>query len=128
MAYAVGNLSNVAVDLGEFTKADALVKESLQLYQELAFEWDLALMIGNASGVAAGFGLAKRAIRLAGASAAHRERIGVSLPALFKERFTQIIEPARRKLDRTEQEIAWREGQKMTLEHAVEYALTGSVV
>ncbi|MEZ4663665.1 MAG: tetratricopeptide repeat protein [Caldilineaceae bacterium] len=79
IAHAVGNLSNVAVDLGEFTKADALVKESLQLYQELAFEWDLALMIGNASGVAAGLGQAKRAIRLAGASAAHREILRVLL-------------------------------------------------
>lgn len=125
MAHAVGNLSSVAVDLGEFIKADELVKESLHLYQALNFEWDLALTIGNASGVAAGFGQARRAIRLAGASAAHRERIGVSLPPMFKERFERMIESARQKLDQSEQETAWREGQEMTLEYAVEDALTG---
>lgn len=126
MAHAVGNLSSVAVDMGEFTKADELVQESLHLYQALAFEWDLALTIGNASGVAAGFGQARRAIRLAGASAAHRERIGVSLPPMFKERFERMVEPARQKLDQLEQESAWRQGQEMTLEQAVEYALTSS--
>lgn len=128
IAHAVGNLSSVAVDLGEFTKADELVQESLHLYQALAFEWDLALTIGNASGVAAGFGQARRAIRLAGASAAHRERIGVSLPSMFKERFERMIESARQKLDQSEQETAWRQGQEMTLEQAVEYALTSSDV
>jgi hypothetical protein len=128
IAFAIGNLSSVALELGDYVTADRLVKESLQRYRDLGFEWELALTIGNAAGVAAGLGQPERSIRLAGASAAHRERIGVSLPPVFKARFERMIASARQALAESAQTRVWEEGQTMTLEQATEYALNNSSV
>lgn len=128
IAYAIDNLSRVALELGDYVTADRLVKESLQRYRDLGFEWELALTIGNAAGVAAGLGQPERSIRLAGASAAHRERIGVSLPPVFKARFERMIVSARQALAESVQTRVWEEGQTMTLEQATEYALNNSPV
>jgi tetratricopeptide (TPR) repeat protein len=128
IARALGNLGNVTLDLGDYMAADRLVKESLQRYRNLGFEWELAGIIGTAAGVAAGLGQAEHAIRLAGASAAHRERIDVSLPPAFKARFEQMIAPARQALAESVQVRLWEEGQAMTLEQATEYALGNSPV
>lgn len=123
MAYAIGNLGNVAVELGDCAAADKLVKESVSRYRDLGLEWELAGAIGVAAGVAASLGQAQRAIRLAGASTAQRERIGVSLPPAFKERYERMIASARQALPEQAQAKAWAEGQAMTLEQATEYAL-----
>jgi non-specific serine/threonine protein kinase len=122
-AYAIDNLGRVKLELGDYVTANKLVQESLQRYRDLNLEWELALTIGNAAGVAAGLGQLERSIRLAGASAAHRERIGVSLPPAFKDRFERIIESARQALAESAQAKVWEEGQAMTLEQAAEYAL-----
>ena len=127
-AFAVGGLSNVALEQADYVMAGRLVHESLQRYRELGFEWELALTVGNAAGVAAGLGQPERAVRLAGASAAHRERISVSLPPMFKERFERMIGPARKVLDETSQTLAWEEGAAMTLEQAVKYALDSASI
>lgn len=122
-AVAIGNLGSTAVAAGDYETAAKLVKESLQRYRALNYEWDLAQTIGNAAGVAAGFGQFKRAIRLAGASASHRARIGVSLPPIQNQRFEQMIVSARQALNEEIQKTLWAEGQAMTLDEAVEYAL-----
>ncbi|MEZ4736962.1 MAG: GNAT family N-acetyltransferase [Caldilineaceae bacterium] len=123
LAVAIGNLGSTAVAAGDYETAAKLVKESLQRYRALNYEWDLAQTIGNAAGVAAGFGQFKRAMRLAGASAAHRARIGVSLPPIQNQRFEQMIVSARQALTEEIQKTLWAEGQAMTLDEAVEYAL-----
>ncbi len=123
---AMGNLTSVTLDLGDYERADQLVKEGLQRCREQKSEWGLALAIGTAAGVAAGVGQSERAIRLAGASAAHRERIGVSLPPVFEARFERVIASARQELAESVQQRLWEEGQTMTLEQATEYALNNS--
>ncbi|MEM7125567.1 MAG: tetratricopeptide repeat protein [Chloroflexota bacterium] len=123
LAVIMGNLASTAVVAGDFSRADPLVKECLQRHRELDAEWELAQMVGTAAGVAAGFGQHERAICLAGASAAHRERIGVSLPPIQSERFEQMIVSARQALDESTQARLWDEGLSMTLDQAVNYAL-----
>ncbi len=127
-ARAVGNLSNVTLELGDYVTADRLAQESLQRYRDLGLEWELVGAIGIAAGVTAGLGQPERSIRLAGASAAQRERMGVSLPPLFKARFERMIASARQALPEPVQTKAWEEGQSMSLEQAVEYALSNSTV
>jgi tetratricopeptide (TPR) repeat protein len=123
IAHATGHLGRVALESGDYGPADKLVREAVRRYRDLGLEWETAATIGNAAGVAAGLGQPERALRLAGASAAHRERIGVSLPPMFRVRFEQIIAPARHALTEPEQTRLWAEGQAMTLEQATEYAL-----
>jgi tetratricopeptide (TPR) repeat protein len=122
-AHALANLGTAIILLGDYATARPLVNESLRIYQELGFEWDMALSLGRAAGIAAGTNQNERALRLAGASAAHCARIGVSLPQLFHARHEKMIEHARRTLDEATQEALWREGQEMPMEKAVSYAL-----
>jgi hypothetical protein len=123
IARAIDNLSRVTLELGSYVMADRLMQECLQRYRDLGLEWELALAIGNAAGVAAGLGQPERSIRLASASTAHRERIGVSMPPEFKARFERMIMPARQALVESAQTKAWEEGQTMTLEQSADYAL-----
>lgn len=123
IAHATGNLSSVTLELGNYRTAQTLVDHSLRRYSELGSQWDLALAVGNAAGVAAGHGEFARAVRLAAASARHRERIGVSLPEAFENRFRRIEEVALSGLYEPEQATAWADGEAMTLAEAVEYAL-----
>jgi len=75
----------------------------------------LALTLGIAAGVAAALGQFDRAVQLAAASAAHRDRIGVSLPDAFKDRFKSIEEAASKGLNEEQYATAWNSGQAMTL-------------
>ena len=122
-AHALANLGTATILLGDYATARPLVDESLRIYRGLGFEWDMALSLGRAAGIAAGTAQSERALRLAGASAAQCASIGVSMPQLFHERSEQMIERARRALDEETQEALWREGQEMPLEQAVAYAL-----
>lgn len=123
IAHAIANLASVALELRDYATAQTLVKDSLGRYSELDFQWDLALTIGIAAGVAAAQGQFDRAVRLAAASAAHRERIGVSLPDKFKSRFERIEAAALNGLNEEHHSRVWAAGQEMTLAKAVDYAL-----
>lgn len=122
-AHALANLGTATILLGDYATARPFVDESLRIYWGLGFEWDMALSLGRAAGIAAGNNQSERALRLAGASAAQCARIGVSMPKIFHERSERMIERARRALDEATQEALWKEGQEMTMEQAVAYAL-----
>jgi tetratricopeptide (TPR) repeat protein len=123
IAHALGNLGSAALELGDYAAAGPLVEESLRRYRALEMRWEMAFTLGRVGGVAAGNGHRERALRLGGASAAHREAIGVTLPPIYGDHFDRMLEPARAALDATAQATAWDAGRAMTLEEAVAYAL-----
>jgi tetratricopeptide (TPR) repeat protein len=122
-AHALANLATVAILLGDYVAAQPLAIDSLRRYRALGFVYDMALSLGREAGIAAGIGQPERALRLAGASAAHCDRIGVSQPAVFRQRGELMIARARQALSPATQEALWAEGQTMTLEQAVADAL-----
>lgn len=122
-ADALANLGSVAILMGDYASASPLVAESLRLYRTLGYPYDMALSLGRAAGIAAGTGQPQRALRLAGASAAHCASIGVSQPPLFHERSERMIASAREALSEAVQAACWAEGRAMSLEQAVEDAL-----
>jgi tetratricopeptide (TPR) repeat protein len=124
IARAMGNLSNTALELGDYAQAGQMANASLKRYSDLGLEWELVGELGIAAGVAARLGQPGRAIRLAAASAAHRQRLGVSLPPAFQERFEKLIEPARKGLDEEQHKVLWEQGCGLSLEAAVEEALS----
>src|SRR5437667_74643 len=63
-----------------------------------------------------------RALRLAGAGAAHRP--GINLGGAEQAWLDRMLAPARHALAETAQAAAWAAGQAMTLEQAVAYALS----
>jgi tetratricopeptide (TPR) repeat protein len=123
IAHALGNLSKTAIALGEFDTARVLVEDSLQRYRSLGYRHEMAVSVRRAAGVAAGMGHPEPALRLGGAGTALCEAIGVSQPAVFEQRFEEMLDPARNILDSATEITVWEEGRALTLKEAVAYAL-----
>ena len=126
-AHALANLARVALEVGDYQTADPLASESLRMYRRSGTSWDLAQSLLTAAGIAAGRGMTERAVRLAGASAAQREALGVSQSPAFRERDERMLERAWMALhDEHLRSVVWQEGQAMSLTQAVAYALEDS--
>ena len=126
VAHAMSNLAGVLLELGDYGSARRFVNEALQRYVELDSEWDMAVTLGRAAGVAAVHGEFERAVHLAAASQAHRERIGLSLPNSFQKRFKRFEAMALAGLDEEQGAASWAAGQTMAIERAVAFALEGT--
>ena len=64
-----------------------------------------------------------RAVRLWARAAALREAMSTPIPAFERGDYQQALSAARSRLDESSFKTAWSEGQAMTLEHAIAYAL-----
>jgi len=117
----------LACDEGDYTTARARFAETvedaplLQLYR-YAVPWVLQ---GYAK-LATGEGHHARALRLAGASAALHQALGQSVGPASKAYFRRGLEPAWQALGEQEGKAAFEEGQAMTFEVALAYALEAS--
>jgi tetratricopeptide (TPR) repeat protein len=123
IAHATAHLASVKLELGDDATAQEFVSDSLKRYSDLNSPWDLALTLGNAAGVAVAQGRFEDAILLAAASSAHRERMDITLPNIFKNRFKQIEKNALRGIEEEQRSVLWARGQSMTMVEAVNYAL-----
>ena len=124
VAHALANLAGVALELGEYETAGPLVRDSLRIYQRLGMDWNLAMSLLTAAGVAAAQSLPERAVRLAGAGAIRLDAIAVSQPPVYQARHSRMLERARTAVqDETRRDTLWTEGQAMSLDEAVTYAL-----
>ncbi len=123
IAHATANLASVKLELGDYATAHELINNSIKRYSDLNAPWDVALTIGTAAGVALAQGRFEDAVLLAAASSAHRERIGVTLPAVYKSRFKHIEEAALRSIEQEQRSVLWARGQSMTMVETINYAL-----
>ena len=122
-ARALYSLAYEALERGEHGRATALLAESLPLFRRLGHGLSIAYCLEVAAGVAAGRGEAPRAARLWGASEALREGLGTPRPA-GDRRYGRHLEAARAQLDEASYAHAEAAGRRMTLEQAVEYAVS----
>jgi DNA-binding CsgD family transcriptional regulator len=115
----------VALLRGDLERAKALHKESLALSEERgAFrQLTLILLEGLACGAGAEGG-AERAARLFGATEALREAIGFPLESALRRLEEPYLVEARSQLEESAWTEAWEEGRRMSVEAAVEYALS----
>jgi len=68
----------------------------------------------------------ERALRLAGAATALRKEHGVPLPPDEEIRLHRRLEPIRQAMDESTFAVSWNSGVAMSIEGAIEYALTYS--
>lgn len=122
MTHATANLANAALESGNLLSARALTYESLRHYQEMDMAWELALLLNTTAGIEAASGYGETAVFLAAASAAHRQRIGVSMPEVYEKRYQQIEATVRASVAETEHPHLWQEGQMLRLDEAVNLA------
>ncbi|HEX7973406.1 MAG TPA: hypothetical protein VF498_03285, partial [Anaerolineales bacterium] len=73
--------------------------------------------------LAAATGQAERALRLAAAAAALREKIGAPLSPSDQARVDSLLAPARAALPASRQDLIQSEGRQMTLEQAIQEGL-----
>jgi non-specific serine/threonine protein kinase len=117
------SLACVAVEQGEYDRAGALFAEGLTLSHEMGITWVALYILGHMAELAAKQGKVERAVRLGGAEAAARQERGMFIVPVEQEHREQALRRARVKLGEESFHQAWTEGQAMSLEEAVAFAL-----
>ncbi len=129
---ALLSLGNVMCLLGHFARADALYQESLRIWHEIGDRGGAASALERMAVLAArpeGRTGLQRAARLLGAAQSLRETVGESLPfGDHSEYYDQLVKDVQAALGEAAFAPAFAEGQAMTMEPAIEYALSETVV
>jgi len=121
MSIGLGGL--IALGEGSYEQAEALGLETLKMFWRMDLRHYIPTLLQLFAAAAAELGDPVRAAQLCGASQALHESMGARLSAGERAYFEPHLAAARAWLDSTAWETAWAEGQAMTLEQAVEYAL-----
>jgi predicted ATPase/DNA-binding XRE family transcriptional regulator len=117
------NLGLVAEDMGDYLGARGLYEESIRLTREVQDRWTLAFLLDAFASVAATIGQTRRGAVLGGAAARLRQQIGSSIPPAVRPRVERVVRLARDSLGDEGFTEAWAEGEAMTLDQAIAYAL-----
>jgi tetratricopeptide (TPR) repeat protein len=120
LGWALHTRTVVAVLKGECARAQEFVHEGLEIFAQAGDLTGMALLLDDAASVVQLCGDQIRALRLAGAADAHQATTGAGLGAIVG------AEEGRRwkqEISTDEERRAWAQGQAMTLEQAVAYAL-----
>ena len=125
IATSLTNLGDVAYDEGDYPSARALYEESLAIRLELGGRLGIAASLEALASVDGSLAIPDRAVRLLGAAERHREEIGAPLPPNERVQYEEQVAAARVALgDDAAFDAAWQEGRAMTVELAIEYALS----
>lgn len=126
IAASLNTLGHIAACQGNYALAHALCQESLVIRQELAALGDrrgIAACLETLATVVCGQGQPQRAARLYGVAEALREAIGAPQMPSDRTPHDRAVAALRAALDETAFAAAWAEGQAMTLEQAIRYAV-----
>jgi predicted ATPase len=121
--HCLGALGHLAREQRDFRQARAFYVESLLLRKEAGDTNALLVALEDFAELAAAEGQWSRMTRLLGAALARREAAGKPLEPSWRAECDQLILAARGALTEEAFAAAWAEGQAMTLEQALDYAL-----
>jgi predicted ATPase len=125
----LADLGDLARDQGDHSLAQSQYRESLRMFQQLKHDRGISRLLESFAISAAALGRAERALRLAGAAAGLRRRLGLDdFLVARRRRLSRSLDQARAELDGARAAAAWMEGWAMKADHAVEYALAQEVV
>jgi predicted ATPase/DNA-binding SARP family transcriptional activator/DNA-binding CsgD family transcriptional regulator len=114
----------VALLRGDLERAEALHKESLALSRGMGGSMGTLAFLEALACTAGAKGEAEKAARLIGAAEALREAMRVGPWAALRALEEPYLVGARSQLEEGTWAEAWEEGQKMSMEAAIEYALS----
>jgi predicted ATPase/class 3 adenylate cyclase len=124
----IANLQNglayVVAEQGDHAAARALAEEALAIRRESGSTIRVAWSLACFAYMAATLGQWRRTLRLAGAAAALRRATDFQNPASTLLRLERKLGTAREALGAPASAALWAEGEAMTLEQAVAYALS----
>ena len=124
MTIAISQLGYVAMHLGKLDEARTWQAESLKLFDEVGDKDGLAECLGRFAMLANANANFKRAAQLFGAASVLRKEAGTVLALVERAEYDGELNATRAQLDVATFEAAWRAGQAMTLEQAIELALS----
>jgi predicted ATPase len=128
IAMALNNLGEMAQSQGAYTRAAELLSECLLLNVDAGNRRLIAYGLECFVSLLTARGQADRALRLAGAAEALREAIGSPLAPAEREDLDRSIERARGSLEAEAAASAWTGGRAMTIQQAVDDALSSAAV
>ena len=119
IASALSDLASLSCDEGDHAQAHRLYCESIRIFNELGHKRGVARVLESLATSAMAQLRPEQSLRLAGAAAALRERLGTPLLASERPRLEKALETARQKLSNAAGLKAWMEGWAMPMEQAV---------
>ncbi|HKE60751.1 MAG TPA: tetratricopeptide repeat protein, partial [Pyrinomonadaceae bacterium] len=124
IAGSLADLGSLARDHQNFDRASSLYRESMRIFQGLDHKRGIARLLDCLACLAGAQLAPRRALRLAGAAAALREKLGIPLPAKEQATLETLLEPARRSFTNADDTTIWLEGWALPLDQAVDEALS----
>jgi predicted ATPase/DNA-binding winged helix-turn-helix (wHTH) protein len=124
IAGTLADLGSLAREQGECPTAHSMYRESIKTFQELDHKRGIARVLEYFAGLAAIQLEPERSLRLAGAAAALRQSIGAPLAPAEQAKLETNLRPARQALPNAVSSAAWLEGRGLSVEEAVEEALS----
>lgn len=122
-AQALGGLASVAYHQNEYDRAEALYQESLRLHQEGGEKPNIIDCLEGLATVAHARGQLPRAVILFAAAQTLREALELRRAPSESADSERELAALRTALDEEAFAAAWAEGQQMSLEQAITYAL-----
>lgn len=122
-AQAKRTLAWLEFEEGNYAQASALFKESLIRWQHEGRQRDIIETLEPMIRLVLVLGQPRHALTLAGATAAHRRKLGLVLPPPAKTLLDQAVAAARQSLTKDIAYADWAAGEAMTLDEAVAQAL-----
>lgn len=136
IAISLGNFAWIALNRGELEKAVSLLEESLALRHDIGDMGGIAWCMEKLAEITIAKGQEgnsphlqkdyQRALRLFGSAQALREPIRSMIDLVDKPKYESEVADLRAQLDEATFAAGWDDGQNMTVDQAVAYALGGS--
>jgi predicted ATPase/class 3 adenylate cyclase len=123
-AWSLRNLGDIALKRGDHERAKALFVESLRLKWELGDRDSLIGTLARLASLAVAQGRPTRAMQLYGAVFSLCDPIGGPLPSDLQADYERAVATSRIQLDEAAFMAAWEAGQVMTMERAIDAALS----
>lgn len=123
-AIELGNLAHTAMHLGRLDEALERQLECLRLVHEIGDPDGSAESLERLAMLANARGDPHRAARLLGLAAVLRSQAGTTPPPFERAEIERVLETTREQLDEPEFDADWRAGQELTVEEAIELALS----
>jgi tetratricopeptide (TPR) repeat protein len=122
-AISLTNLGDLAIERAAAAEAEENYRQALQILYELGDEQRMAFALDGMGRAALINRRTERAVRLWGAAADLRTRFATILPPAEREWYEEALACARRSLPAARYASRWHEGEQMTAEEALGYAL-----
>ncbi len=120
VAWTLHNLACVCRQREDSEQAADLFRQSLGLFRPLGYLRGLTACLIGFAGIAADRNNAELAVRLFGAATFHKERAGISTSPADRRQYHEGLAHVRAPLSPAAFQAAWRAGETMTLEQALD--------